>query len=60
MAELQPTFSLVPDVPYKVLVGLVDPIHQTPIVNDWKQRFISVYGHEILEGDNDEVVTTEI
>lgn len=51
MKELKPQFSLVPDVPYKVLVGLVNPTLQPTIVSTWKNQFLSVYGHQILEGE---------
>lgn len=34
--ELTPTFNIIPDVPYKVLVGIVDPNVQNTIVKEWK------------------------
>ncbi|CAD8073908.1 unnamed protein product [Paramecium sonneborni] len=49
--ELTPTFNIIPDVPYKVLVGIVDPKLQNIIAKEWKQRFLSIYGHQILEDE---------
>lgn len=54
MQEMKPKFAIVPDTPYKVIVGIVSKDTQNEIVNTWKSRFLSVYGHQILEDEHPE------
>lgn len=49
MKEIAPKFSLVPDVPYKTIVGVAGRDHVEGIANKWKEKFKATYGHTILE-----------
>lgn len=63
MKELKPKFSLVPETPYKVIVGVVNKVTVKEVVKSWKSKFMSVYGHQILEDselENGEIPITEI
>lgn len=52
MDLMQPKFTLIPEAPYKVIVGLADPKNVDGIANQWKSKFLSIYGHQIMEDDS--------
>ena len=49
MKEMTPKFSIIPDVPYKTIVGVTKPENLEGISRKWKEKFKATYGHAILE-----------
>lgn len=49
MKEMTPKFSIIPDVPYKTIVGVARPENIEGIAKKWKEKFKATYGHTILE-----------
>ena len=52
MDELKPKSTFLPSNPYKTLIGLVEPDDLDGISNNWKNKFKTTYGHEILEDED--------
>jgi len=49
MKELAPKFKIIPEVPYKTIVGVTRPENLEGITQKWKDKFRTTYGHTILE-----------
>ena len=54
MKELAPKFSIIPDVPYKTIVGVAKPENLEGIARKWKDKFRSTYGHTIIEDEGND------
>ena len=52
MKEMAPKFKILPDVPYKTIVGVARPENMEGIAKKWKEKFKTVYGHNILDMDS--------
>lgn len=50
-------FKILPDAPFKTIVGVADPEHISGISKKWKLKFKKDYGHNIIE--DEEVVKRE-
>jgi hypothetical protein len=44
-------FKLIPDSPFKNILGIVDPELVPGVCNKWKSKFKTVYGHNIIEDE---------
>lgn len=51
LQEMKPSlkFSILPDSPYKTIIGIIEPELLKDAAERWKQKFQKSYSHQVIE-----------